>query len=143
MVPSYPSTKANYQVARHKHGLCGPGLLACLERICQKVLQLHHPFPPLLESASHIEPGHPYQFRFAFIVPQRLLPVVYTHDKKGPCLTQSHTLLPPSLINELGPMSPDTCCIAYQICVNVLQAIWWLPRISGEGQKKDLDYPSR
>ncbi|RDW67454.1 uncharacterized protein DSM5745_09320 [Aspergillus mulundensis] len=94
--------------------------LLILRGASQKFLQLHHPFEPSADS-THVMPDHPYNIRFEFAIPPCLLPDVCVQEKKNPSVERSHTLLPPSLHNELGKRSSEACCITYHICVDILR----------------------
>ncbi|KAL2869812.1 arrestin (or S-antigen), N-terminal domain protein [Aspergillus lucknowensis] len=77
-----------------------------------------------------VEPGRTYELPFTFVVPRRLLPHVCSHSKKNTHIERSHTLLPPSLGDNilssdgkslLDDMSPDMARVTYHIRAEVLQ----------------------
>ncbi|KAL3472149.1 hypothetical protein BJX99DRAFT_262563 [Aspergillus californicus] len=93
-------------------------------RLRQPIEETSYPTPRV------IEPGRAYQFPFTFVVPQRLLPHVCSHDKRNAHVEHSHTLLPPSLGDPMlandgkslrDDMSPDMTRVTYQIRAEVIQ----------------------
>lgn len=76
-----------------------------------------------------LEPNRTYSFPFTFVVPDRLLPQVCTHDADNAQVHTSHTVLPPTLGDPmlagngktlLNDMAPDMAQIAYVVRASVL-----------------------
>ena len=91
-------------------------------KLRQPIESTDYPTPRVLEA------GRSYEFPFTFVVPDRLLPQVCTHDRKHEQVHQAHTMLPPTLgdvmILEDGKtyvddMAPDMSHIGYRVAVSV------------------------
>ncbi|KAL4867915.1 hypothetical protein BDV12DRAFT_109835 [Aspergillus spectabilis] len=97
----------------------------------QTFLRLRQPIDQALYPTPRvIEPERTYQFPFTFVVPERLLPHICSHQKKNAHIENSHTLLPPSLgvpmlasdgKSLLDDMSPEMARITYHIRADVIQ----------------------
>ncbi|KAI9370856.1 hypothetical protein BJX61DRAFT_513717 [Aspergillus egyptiacus] len=83
-----------------------------------------------------LEPGCTYRFPFTFVVPQRLLPHICSHQKTNAHVERSHTLLIPSL-GDRDDMSPDGARVTYQIRAEVIQKpVVGSPKCLKDAQKK-------
>ncbi|KAJ5220466.1 hypothetical protein N7468_009670 [Penicillium chermesinum] len=96
----------------------------------QMFLKLRQPIQPdEYPTPRVLETNQLYKFPFTFVVPDRLLPHVCTHETCNAQIHQSHTMLPPTLGDPmisgngktlLNDMAPDMVRIAYVIRASVL-----------------------
>ena len=94
-------------------------------KLRQPIDETEYPTPRILEA------GRTYKYPFTFVVPDRLLPQVCTHEKKNAHIHRSHTMLPPSLGDPMvagnngktlqDDMAPEMSQISYVVRVGVLK----------------------